>query len=755
MLIDLFIDAGWFTVPLKGELKRLPSGKKTVPVFESEWRKKYLTTFNTKQTKIAMALTGNKSDIIAIDCDNDTTYQLFKTLDADYKFHFISKDKPEGGGTIIYKYTDKIGTFKLANDDIKLDFFADEGAVYLPLEENYTKESWEGVTELPELKEVPATILAVLQTFKSKIPENKVTKTNEVKRSISNRLAPLLNVFVSEKQYDPALFKIITPYSFRDLPSYVSKGHLHPNDVPQGRGSEYLSKISAILGSDISVNIELYTKTMMLINSFWKAPMEKQHLLATVINPMVEERATIDGQVIWQYDPHWEKMGFIATSINGDYLESFYDDVKGCYYLINYTVPYVRVFHEKRSVINTIKTLLGRALTEVQYDSTKQIIRTTLNPSLEFGHIEATDCYNLFRQSQELSIINNPAPYASQYARPTTILNYFESLIPDDRMRMYVLSFIKTKFTTFKYSPVVLYLIGKPGSGKDTLVNIIRKIIGDDYVSKPDTKVFIEQYNGWMLDKFFIQLDEYGNKLTRHSDKQEVLGKIKAYTGSEEMQIRAMRSDGFNYKHRITFIMTANSNPLPVEPDDRRFAFVKTPNKLEIQDWVKDQGGISAVQDKIKTEIQDFCYFLGTEIHALKLDDYVIAPMTADKERLMIDNMPAAEQISYYLQNSQYGVLLDLANEYGVKDFDKNWEKNRLEDSKLDELYSAMTEGAGSHRTLIRILKSIGLNRSHSTRHGQNVFYYFINDLHHFKNTGTTEENFESNNNITAIKGLE
>ena len=754
MLIDLFIQAGWYTVPLKGELRRLESGKKTIPIFESEWRKKYTLEFNEQRTKVAGAITGAKSGIIAIDCDNQVTYDMFKAMDPSYDFHFVSEGKPEGGGTIIYKYSDKVGGFKLATGTVQLDFFSDEGFVYLPTEDNHTKTSWGDCTQLPEIKDAPTTVLAMLETFKSKVAEVGVVKTNEQKRSISNRLAPLLEVFVTNGQYDPALFKIITPYSFRDLPSYITKGHLHPNDVPKGRGSEYFSKVSAILGADVSVNIELYTKTIMLINSFRKVPKEKTELLSTIINPMVEERSTINGQVIWQYDPHWEKMGFIATSINGDYLESFYDDIKGAYYLINYSVPYIRVFSEKRSLINTAKSLLGRTISEVQYDSTKQIIRTSLNPSQEFGHIEGSDKYNLFRQTQELAIINNPTPYTTQYNRPTTIINYFESLIPDDMMRMYVLSFLKTKFTTFKYSPVVLYLIGKPGSGKDTLVNIIRKIIGEEYVSKPDTKVFIEQYNGWMLDKFFVQLDEYGNKLTRTSDKQEVLGKIKAYTGSQEMQIRAMRSDGFNYNHSITFIMTANTNPLPVEADDRRFGFIKTPNKLEVQPWVKEMGGISVVQDRIKDEIMDFCYYLGTEIPTLRSDEYVIAPMTEDKEKMMLDSMPAAEQIVYYIQNSQYSLLLELAEEYGIANFDENWERNKLEDSKIEELYSAMTEGAGSHRAIIKALKGIGITRSHTTKQGQNVFYYFINDLHHFKSSETSEENFQPIEHSKPIKGL-
>lgn len=755
MLIDLFIKAGWYTVPLKGELKRLESGKKTIPIFESEWRKKYSEEFNQTQTKLAGAITGIKSGIVAIDCDNDTTYKMFKALDPDYYFDFISKGKPEGGGTIIYKYSNEVGTFKLANEAVKLDFFSDEGFVYLPTENNETKESWIGVDTLPELKEMPLTVLAVLKTFKSKIAEaGTVAKANVVKAAISNRLAPLLNVFVKNEVYDPALFRILTPYSFRDLPTYVTKGHLHPKDVPDGRGSEYLSKVSAILGADISVNIELYTKTMQLINSFKKRPKDNNELLSTIINPMIEERSTVDGKVIWQYDKHWEKMGFIATALNGDYLESFFDDVKGIYYLVNYSVPYIRSFTDKSSNISTLKALLGRAIPEVQFDSTKRIVRTYLNPSMEFGHIEGTDKYNLFKQTQELAVINNPLPYKPSYNRPTTIINYFESLIPDDKMRMFILSFLKTKFTTFKYSPLVIYLIGKPGSGKDTMVNIIRKIIGDDYVSKPDTKVFLEQYNGWLMDKFFVQLDEYGNKLVRATDKQECLGKIKAYTGSPDLQIRAMRQDGFNYKHCLTFIITANTNPLPVEMDDRRFIFVKTPNKLELQEWVKNFGGISNVQDRIREEIMDFCYYLGTEIPTLPLDNYMIAPITADKERLMLDNLPAAEQIAYYINNSQYNVLLELANEYGINDFDEGWERNRLMDRKLEDLYIAMTEGAGSHRTIIKALKNIGLARSHTTRNGLNDFYYMINDLHHFKVTETKESDFKPIETTRQVKGL-
>jgi hypothetical protein len=621
---------------------------------------------------------------------------------------------------------------------VKLDFYSDEGFVFLPTEGNNTKVSWASVTALPELKEAPATVLALLRTMKSKVADG-VKKSVEVKHTISNRLAPMLTAFLTTKKYDPVLFRVITPYSFRDLPTYVKQGHMHPDNVPQGRGSEYLSKISAILGADISVNREMYMSTMMLINNLWSNPMDKEPFMKTIINPMLEERATVDGQVIWQYDEHWEQMGFIATSLNGEYLESFYDDVKGLYYLVNYNVPYIKVYSEKRACITTLKTLLGRSITESQYDSTKQLIRTKLNPSLEFGHIEGTDGFNLFRQTEELGVLNNPSVYTKRYSRPIVTLAYLESLIPDDFMRSYVLSFLRTKLTTFRYSPIVLYMIGKPGSGKDTLVEIMRRIIGAEYVAKPDTKVFLEQYNGWLLDKYFVQLDEYGNKLVRHSEKQETLGRIKAYTGSEEVQIRAMRNDGFNYRHAMTFILTANSNPLPIESDDRRIAFIKTPNRLDRQDWVKELGGIRRVQELIEQETLDFCYYMATEVHNLPGDQYVIAPDTEDKEKMVLDAMPAAEQITYYVQHGRYTELVELAEEYGIDGMDNDWENNKLLDTKIEELYNVMTEGNGSHRTVIKQLKAAGINRSHTTRNGQNLFYYFLPDIHTAKVRSTGE----------------
>ena len=164
--IKPFIDLGFHTVPLSGKLERTSDGKKTIPIYEKGWKVKYQDEFNEEEAKLGGTITGSISGIIAIDCDSDATYNLFKSLDSDYNFHFVSKGKPAGGGTILYSYPENevIPSFSLQNETINLDFYADNGFVYLPTDANKTKEKWNGDS---------------FETFKSDIPMASIEDTDE------------------------------------------------------------------------------------------------------------------------------------------------------------------------------------------------------------------------------------------------------------------------------------------------------------------------------------------------------------------------------------------------------------------------------------------------------------------------------------------------------------------------------------------------------------------------------------------------
>ncbi len=739
--IQPFIDLGWHTVPLQGQLVRLDDGSKSTPIYERDWKAKYLGIFNENPSKIGMVLTGAVSGIIAIDCDCQVIYDLFTSLDPDYEWVFPSRHKPEGGGTVIYKYKEGIDTFSIHNKTIKLDLFSDHGAIYLPTESNKTKEVFPYNTfeEFPAIKEMPETIMVLLLSFQHQytLGKGKSEDYNVAFKVCSNYLAPQLQLFTENEEFSPSLFRMITPKAFRSLPQYVQHGYLHPEKVPEGRGSEYLMKVSAILGADPSVNADLYNKVLLEINAMWPQPMPHARLLATIMEPMTSGNSNVNGEPIWRYDEYWKKRGVTFSSKINESIEVFFDDVRAIYYLVNYTRLTIKSFLRDTDLFSFIETIGVNIPGKKNLKQSMPIIRTIIEPALPFGFYNEDDYtrrFNLFKQSTALAILNTPETYEQYYTKPEIILKYFETLVPDHKIRHYLLKFIKRKFTSFKYSPVVLYFLGAHGSGKDTFINIMSAILGEQYIAKPSAREFLEHFNGWIVDKYFVQLDEYGNQLSRTADKNEALGKIKAYSGKDNIQIRQMRTDGFNLHHSITLVLTANTNPLLLEEGDRRVVLIDTPNSLASADWVAEYGGISKVIDRIFNEIQDFCYYLATEIDDLSWDEYVTPPKTKLKDELIASVMPAGQRIAYYLKNNLIAKLEELTKEYDKPEVFKYATDGRIFEDDLFELYFDMTDGQGTKRGLVKAMTQSGFEKVPTTRDDRKSYYYHIPNLVSYSN---------------------
>lgn len=754
--IQPFIDLGWYTVPLKGKLERLESGKKTTPIYEKNWKEIYSSTFNEKPTDIGLVLTGSLSDIIAIDCDNQNTYEIFKSLeDPSYEWVINSIGKPKGGGTLIYKYEEGLDTFSIQNKNINLDFYSDHGAIYLPTDANKTKDplKYEDFKDLPEIKKLPAAARALLHNLQDHYVLGKgVQNTSTITESVNicaNYLAPQIEALVKDKDFSPSLFKMITPKSFRSISQYVKFGYLHPNKVPDGRGSEYLSKVAAILGADPSIDKEMFSQAIKIINSMWSQPMPTTRLEATIINRMISGEANINGEPIWKYDENWKTHGLTFSSKIGDSIELFFDDVRSIYYLVNYTRLKAMQFYSDNDLTSYVEAISLGGLSKKKIKNRIPIVRAKINPALPFGFYKKDDYtreFNLYMQSSGLAILNEPDSFKDYYEYPTTIIKFLHTLIPDDLMRNYILGFLKRKLTSFKYSPVVPYFLGASGSGKDTFVSIIEAILGEQYIARPTSKEFLEQYNGYLLDKYVIQLDEYGNQLATTVAKQEAIGKIKAYTGKDTIQVRQMRNDGFPYNHSITFILTANTNPLMLEDGDRRIALIETPNILKNADWVQEAGGMSVVHDKIFTEIDDFCYYLATEVNNISWDEYAYPPETKMKDDLIASVMPAAQRIAYYCSKSMFDQLHDLAIEFDCINVFDNSNHGRIFEDDLFELYITMTDGNGTKQGLSKYMKQFNFDKVPTTKDGAKAYYYHIPSLMAFtKNTHLVDYSNEEN----------
>ncbi len=513
--IQPFIDLGWHTVPLTGELARLSDGTKTIPGFCKGWKEKYSKEINTVPAKLGGVLTGGLSNIIAIDCDNQATFDLFLAQCPEYKFIFFSRDKPKGGGTLIFELDKElaISTFSIRDGLIDIDIYTDNGFVYLPSDSNTTKVEWlaETLNELPLVLPIPQSIKVLLTTLHRQYTLSK-EGIAPIKRALAtqqsvNYLAPQIELFIA-KGFNTSLFRVITPRDFRDIEQYIREGYLHPNNVPDHRGSEYLSKVSAILGADPSIDSKLYYQAIKAINDLWSAPMDAKRLDATIVKRMLEGGVTIDGVNIWKYDDTWKSKGLTFSNKLGESIEVFFDDVRRLYYMVNHTKGDVSSFNRDNDIYSYIETVGSKGLPpRKELKVVMPIVRTISKPSLPFGSFmldEYTRSFNMFKQTPALAILNNPETYKKHYTKPTILLNYLDNLIPDKDSRDFVLRFLRHKLMTFEYSPIVLYFLGVPGSGKDTFIDILSIIMGSQHIAKPSVKEFLEQYNGWLIDSYFV-----------------------------------------------------------------------------------------------------------------------------------------------------------------------------------------------------------------------------------------------------------
>lgn len=723
MTIKLFSDLGWHTVPLAGSLERLEDGKKTVPMFPKNWRAIYAEVKNDKMVPLGGAITGKVSNIVAVDCDSPDTFVLFKSLDPSYEAIAMSLGKySEPTGTFIYTYDEELADTFSVNEKhgMRLDFYSDGGFIYLPTEANKTKVPWPSI---PEIRQMPASTKMLLKQLAKK---NAVVEIPSVVNIMTaNCLAPLVTQFTQSKKFMPGLFKIITPKDFRTEPQYITDGYLHPNNVPEGRGSEYLSKVSAILGADVSISEQLYVEAMTLINSLWEDPMDEDVFDKTIMNPMLECNARINGVPIWQHNPDWEEFVCVVPSKRQSTLELGFDDRRNMYYSVDTANEEFKCFGRDSEFISYLEAAAHGVPKRALLKKTIPIVNVVSDPSTQFGFIKGSDPtardLNLFKQTPELMILKDPESYEKYYKRPVTTIAYLESLVPETKMRDFLLGFVKRKLLTFDYSPVILYFLGVHGSGKDTFVNILENIIG--HIARPTATEFLEMFNGWMLDTYFAQLDEYGNQLTKVQDKEEALGKLKAYSGKKTVQIRQMRTDGFQYEHRITFIMTANSQPLVLEDGDRRMAFFATPNKLESLPWVAKAGGIAVVYERILAEIKDFCYYLATEVKELTASEYVKPAESQHKHKLIADSMYASQKIVYCIKHKMWQYLIDLSIENSVPAVEADLRAQRITTASLEELYSNITDFKGDFKAVVRQFKASGLTLKPTVKHGSSTYY--------------------------------
>lgn len=747
--IQAFIDLGYHTVPLNGKhITRDEKGNKKGFSFPTNWQDTHSKHLNELATPVGGLLTG-KGGLVAIDCDNEASWELFRSLDPTYTAYMesVGKKDKEGhdviGGTILYLYSDNLPSSKKIKGEYDLDWFNGTGCVFLPTVANETKTAWieeedgdyllyNHLREPIEFKPMPSIVKNVLELIvnKPKAEEKSVANTAYATRS-KGFLGKVLQQYdfrqlEKEGDYEPAITRLLTPREYRsDL--YHKQGHLHPNDVPARH--DYQFKIMCTLAGDNTVDADLAREAIYYLNSLWDKPRSAKQMEAEIIGGIISGRQkNSNGEPYWVYDENWEKMrNWSAIDKSSSALvEVFYDNMKMVHFVYNTETDHIQQFVKKSEVINHIQaSTIGQFDQREVYEDMANVV-TVVQPKEDFGYLNDDREFNLFKPTKALRILADPTMHEDDYTEPTEFIAYMAHFIPNEQQREYFLSLLKTKLTTFDYSPVVPYIIGIPGSGKGLLMTILEQIMGGGYVTKElSGSQFINDFNkGWLEHKYIVNLNELAEGLQTKSERTKAIGQLKLYTGSTSFQCHGKGKDVYTAPMNAMFIMTANSNPLSIEDNDRRVYYISTPNTFNSAPQCLASESSNAIYHAILEQIDDIVYWLATEVKMLSKNDYTTAPFNSGKNELIFVSKTTSEKLGWALKNKEFKMLTDfLINPDPIF---KHHGESRIYLEDLETVYGEHSRIDDADKVLKTVMKTYGFQQKQGY---QNKVYWYIDGL--------------------------
>lgn len=147
-------------------------------------------------------------------------------------------------------------------------------------------------------------------------------------------------------------------------------------------------------------------------------------------------------------------------------------------------------------------------------------------------------------------------------------------LFPNEQERSYVLDFLALliKHPAEKIH-FALLLQGGQGTGKSWLGALIRKMIGDANVARPNNDLLKEKFNQWQEGAQVGILEEI-----MASGSREVVDRLKPVITEDNLCIRPMGRSSYNLPNRLNLVgFTNHRDALHMDPSDRRWLVVFSP----------------------------------------------------------------------------------------------------------------------------------------------------------------------------------
>ena len=216
----------------------------------------------------------------------------------------------------------------------------------------------------------------------------------------------------------------------------------------------------------------------------------------------------------------------------------------------------------------TAAKLLGEI--ECQHD------RLIYHPGYEPGTItlDGQRCFNVYEPSGVRPAPGDAGPWEE----------YLAHLIPDaaerEEVKRWLATLIALPTTRMRYGLLLISIT--QGVGKNTLANILKRLLGAANVSFPSENSVVEsQFNGWVARKRLIFIAEI---YSGHSRK--AYDKLKSVLADDDLEVNQKGIDQYRLDNWATVIACSNSEAaLHVDDEDRRWFVPTVAETLKPGEW--------------------------------------------------------------------------------------------------------------------------------------------------------------------------
>ena len=639
-------------------------------------------------------------NLVVIDFDDNQAFlsalRFNNTLSEDYKCNFIVQSKRKGGHfyfTTNPEIPEPLGHTKQS----VLDFLTGDGHNVLaptkgdsgkeivtePEDHNYTltpyNSAWDTFTNLIVLQNLPQKALAIVHRSNDSHSDD---NSEFVKGYLAN--------ITSQQDFD----------QFYNIPV----------PIPQGQSNEIYKNLSTRLACDETVSWDDYLATVQKFNAHHqrKTPAELAAEVTNRMKPDPKTNKSVNG--LWAYDKN-KQVGTFATTHKRyrTTINVYYDHNTG-EYIISYpnkdSIPTLQVKKTKTIYLDLIEKISADSAAKLKRTDKIPAVYTITDYGQAYGYNKYTNTFNKAIVGPELAAFHGAKPL--EYKPPEDLLKVCEFMWGDEYE--YLLASTKYRYAHFKFSPVITFLQGAEGSGKDLTVWLLTKPFPTDS-QLLDASLMNDKHSNWQTEPNAI-VSEIGD--WRAQDRDVLLAKMKTIAGSNGVvTYRGMQQTAVTQQSLIKIWVTANKwVKLHTDPlSQRRIHPVYMPKPLN-----KELGGPYSEhylrQIFSQENVLNFYYWLGNECElSIPLDQYIVPTSrhASESYKTYIENTQSvSDQVSILLYNRNWEDLQKIFAIYNLTIDDFTWKYNKagnivMAAARLKDVFGAKNGGDIINKTIDRL----------------------------------------------------